>query len=99
MTRAACSLPQARPDYVKQQLLVEGLELEEFGGSVQLVHTSVKSGLGLSELSEALLLQVGLAGCTLYGAVLVGSLVLARTLGVDLSPCPCCCSHGSYLYH
>lgn len=33
--------------------------MEEFGGTVQLVHTSAKTGIGLPELTEALLLQVG----------------------------------------
>jgi translation initiation factor IF-2 len=41
------------------QLLNEGLELEEFGGDVQCVQTAAKAGLGLKELEEALLLQVG----------------------------------------
>ena len=43
---------------VKQQLLAEGLELEEFGGTVQLVETAATAGVGLIELEEALLLQV-----------------------------------------
>ena len=50
---------QARPDQVKLQLLNEGLELEEFGGDVQCVETAAKAQLGLTELEEALLLQVG----------------------------------------
>ena len=50
---------QARPDQVKLQLLNEGLELEEFGGDVQCVETAAKAQLGLRELEEALLLQVG----------------------------------------
>ena len=49
---------QARPDRVTQQLLAEGVELEGHGGTVQLVHTSAYSGLGLEDLKEALLLQV-----------------------------------------
>ena len=44
-----------------QQLLAEGVELEGHGGNVQLVHTSAFSGLGLEDLKEALLLQVGVA--------------------------------------
>lgn len=49
---------QAKPQQVAASLLGEGLELEEFGGSVQLVQTSARTGLGLEELTEALLLQV-----------------------------------------
>jgi translation initiation factor IF-2 len=40
------------------QLLNEGLELEEFGGDVQLVLTAARKGEGLDALEEALLLQV-----------------------------------------
>jgi translation initiation factor IF-2 len=43
---------------VKLQLLNEGIELEEYGGDVQCVHTAARAGLGLKELEEALLLQV-----------------------------------------
>ena len=53
-----CDLPNANPARVKQHLLAEGVELEEYGGAVQMVHTSVVSGLGLPELQEALTLQV-----------------------------------------
>lgn len=44
---------------VKAQLLQEGVELEEYGGDVQCVETAARAGQGLSELEEALLLQVG----------------------------------------
>lgn len=47
---------------VKAQLLAEGLELEEFGGTVQLVETAATAGIGLTELEEALLLQVQAMG-------------------------------------
>jgi hypothetical protein len=39
------------------QLLAEGVELESHGGSIQVVHTSAKSRLGLDDLLEALTLQ------------------------------------------
>ncbi|KAF6248325.1 P-loop containing nucleoside triphosphate hydrolase protein [Scenedesmus sp. NREL 46B-D3] len=52
-----CDLPQARIEQVKMQLLSEGLELEEFGGDVQLVETAARKGQGLDALEEALLLQ------------------------------------------
>ena len=64
LPRAATKLRflQAKPDVVKSQLLSEGLELEEYGGDVQVVLTAAKSGQGLAELEEALLLQVGGGG-------------------------------------
>ncbi|WIA08063.1 hypothetical protein OEZ85_007529 [Tetradesmus obliquus] len=52
-----CDLPQARVEQVKLQLLSEGLELEEYGGDVQLVETAARKGQGLDALEEALLLQ------------------------------------------
>ncbi|EFJ45952.1 hypothetical protein VOLCADRAFT_93688 [Volvox carteri f. nagariensis] len=55
-----CDKPTARPDMVKAQLAAEGLDLEDFGGTVQVVHTSATSGEGLRELEEALLLQAEL---------------------------------------
>ena len=48
---------QADVDRVKRQLLAEGVELEEFGGTVQAVETAATAGSGLRELEEALLLQ------------------------------------------
>jgi len=48
---------QADVDRVKRQLLAEGVELEEFGGTVQAVETAATAGTGLRELEEALLLQ------------------------------------------
>lgn len=55
-------MPQANVARVKQQLLAEGLELEEFGGTVQVVETAATAGIGLTELEEALLLQVRCGG-------------------------------------
>ncbi|GIL52293.1 hypothetical protein Vafri_8207, partial [Volvox africanus] len=55
-----CDKPTARPDFVKAQLAAEGLDLEDFGGTVQVVHTSANTGEGLRELEEALLLQAEL---------------------------------------
>lgn len=49
---------QAEPKRVRQQLIAEGLELEEVGGSVQVVETAATKGTGLLELEEALMLQV-----------------------------------------
>ena len=43
---------------VKHQLLADGVELEEFGGTVQVVETAATAGVGLAELEEAILLQV-----------------------------------------
>eukprot|EP00210_Caulerpa_lentillifera_P003019 g2882.t1 len=52
-----CDLPQADPSKVKTQLGVEEVELEDFGGTVQVVEVSSVTGEGLDDLQEALLLQ------------------------------------------
>lgn len=49
---------QAQPARVRQQLIAEGLELEEIGGSIQVVETAAPKGKGLLDLEEALMLQV-----------------------------------------
>ena len=43
---------------MRQQLIAEGLELEEVGGSVQVVETAATKGTGLLQLEEALIMQV-----------------------------------------
>lgn len=65
---------QAEPKRVRQQLIAEGLELEEVGGSVQVVETAATKGTGLLQLEEALIMQVCLH--TPAQAVLTG-----RSLG------------------
>jgi translation initiation factor IF-2 len=45
------------------QLLGERLELEVFGGDMQLVQTAARKGEGLDALEEALLLQVRVRHC------------------------------------
>ena len=52
---------QANVDKVKSELGAESVELEEFGGHVQLVPVAAPVGRGLEELQEALLLQVELS--------------------------------------
>jgi translation initiation factor IF-2 len=47
----------AKPDRVKQQLSEAGLVVEEWGGDVISVNTSAKTGLGIEELLENLLLM------------------------------------------
>ncbi|GIL79523.1 hypothetical protein Vretifemale_8844, partial [Volvox reticuliferus] len=74
-----CDKPTARPDFVKSQLAAEGLDLEDFGGSVQVVHTSATTGEGLRELEEALLLQAELMDLrAVRGGPASGSVIEAR---------------------
>ncbi|MDP2811628.1 MAG: translation initiation factor IF-2 [Rhodocyclaceae bacterium] len=49
--------PGASPDRVRQELIVEGVVPEEFGGDAPFVHVSAKTGQGIDELLEQVLLQ------------------------------------------
>ncbi|TDZ29450.1 Translation initiation factor IF-2 [Colletotrichum spinosum] len=47
-----CDKEDARPDQVKSDLARHGVEIEDFGGDVQVVCVSGKTGLGMGELEE-----------------------------------------------
>jgi translation initiation factor IF-2 len=49
--------PEANPDRLKQELVAEGVIPEEYGGEVQFIPVSAKSGKGIDELLDAILLQ------------------------------------------
>src|SRR5699024_12179937 len=49
--------PEANPDRVKQELVAEEVIPEEYGGVVQFVHVSARSGEGIDDLLEQVLLQ------------------------------------------
>ena len=49
--------PEANPDRVKQELVAESVLPEEYGGDVQFVQVSAKTGKGLDNLLDAILLQ------------------------------------------
>ena len=49
--------PDANPEKVKQELLGHGVVPEDFGGDTAFVPVSAKSGMGVDELLERLLLQ------------------------------------------
>jgi translation initiation factor IF-2 len=49
--------PDANPDRVKQELVAEGVVPEEYGGDAPFVQVSAKTGQGIDELLENVLLQ------------------------------------------
>ena len=49
--------PEANPERVKQELVAEGVIPEEYGGEVQFVPVSAKTGKGIDDLLDAILLQ------------------------------------------
>ena len=50
-------LPAAKPDQVRQQLLQHNVQVEEFGGDVMSAEISAKTGKGIDDLLEKILLQ------------------------------------------
>ena len=48
---------EANPERVKQELVAEGVVPEEYGGEVMFMNVSAKTGQGIDELLEAVLLQ------------------------------------------
>jgi translation initiation factor IF-2 len=49
--------PEANPDRLKQELVAEGVIPEEYGGEVQFIPVSAKTGKGIEDLLDAILLQ------------------------------------------
>jgi translation initiation factor IF-2 len=49
--------PEANPDRVKQELVAESVLPEEYGGDVQFIQVSAKTGTGIDTLLDAILLQ------------------------------------------
>jgi translation initiation factor IF-2 len=49
--------PDAQPDRVKQQLMEQGLQPVDWGGTVEMVPVSAKSGDGIKELLDTVLLE------------------------------------------
>ncbi len=52
-----CDLPGANPMQVKQQLMIKGLQSEDFGGEIGMVEVSAKTGAGLDDLIERIMLE------------------------------------------
>ena len=50
-------LPDARPDRVKQELMQHKVVIEEFGGDVLCAEVSAKTGAGIDDLLEKVMLQ------------------------------------------
>jgi translation initiation factor IF-2 len=55
-----CDRGQANPTQVKQQLMIKGLQAEEWGGKTQMAEVSATKGTGLVELVEKIMLEAEL---------------------------------------
>ena len=70
---------QANPERVKQELVAEGVLPEEYGGDAMFVHVSAKTGKGVDELIDAILLQAEVLELkAAYDAPAKGLIVEAR---------------------
>jgi translation initiation factor IF-2 len=52
-----CDLPSSKPMQVKQQLMIKGLQSEDFGGEIGMVEVSAVTGKGLDVLFERVMLE------------------------------------------
>ena len=53
--------PEAQPDRVKQQLAEQGLQAVDWGGTIEMVPVSAKTGDGIDKLLETVLLEADIA--------------------------------------
>ena len=49
-------LPTSQPEKIKQELLEQGIAVENYGGDIPIVQTSAKTGEGINDLLEIILL-------------------------------------------
>jgi len=52
-----CDLPSSKPTQVKQQLMIKGLQSEDFGGEIGMIEVSSVTGKGLDDLMGRILLE------------------------------------------
>ena len=77
-------LPAANPDKVKQDLLQHEVTVEEFGGDVLVAEVSARTGEGVEDLLEKILLQAELlelkanASCSAQGTVVEAELDVGK---------------------
>ena len=59
-----CDLPAANPDRVKQELTEHNIVVEDYGGKVQAVQISAKTGDGIEQLLDTIILEAELLELT-----------------------------------
>ncbi|WP_206952608.1 translation initiation factor IF-2 [Trinickia acidisoli] len=78
--------PEANPDRVKQELVTEGVVPEEYGGDSPFVPVSAKTGAGIDDLLENLLLQAEVLELTAPVAAPAKGLVIEAKLDKGKGP-------------
>ncbi len=78
--------PGASPDRVRQELVTEGVVPEEYGGDSPFVHVSAKTGQGIDDLLERLLLQAEVLELTAPRDVPAKGLIIEARLDKGKGP-------------
>jgi len=78
--------PGANPDRVRQELITEGVVPEEFGGDVPFVQVSAKTGQGIDDLLEQVLLQAEVLELTAPKDVPAKGLIIEARLDKGKGP-------------
>jgi translation initiation factor IF-2 len=78
--------PGASPDRVRQELVTEGVVPEEYGGDSPFVMVSAKTGQGIDELLERVLLQAEVLELTAPKDVLAKGLIIEARLDKGKGP-------------
>jgi len=79
-------LPGARPDRVKQQLLQHSVNVEDFGGDVLCAEVSAKTGQGIDDLLDKVLLQAEMLELTANPSRSAVGTVIEAQLDVGKGP-------------
>ncbi|WP_294609841.1 translation initiation factor IF-2 [uncultured Gilliamella sp.] len=72
--------PEADPERVKGELAQYGVMSEDWGGDTQFVHVSAKTGTGIDQLLEAILLQAEVLELTAYESGMASGVVIESFL-------------------
>ncbi|MDO5668196.1 MAG: translation initiation factor IF-2 [Alcaligenaceae bacterium] len=78
--------PEANPERVKQELVAEGVIPEEYGGDVPFVPVSAKTGQGIDDLLENVLLQAEILELTAQAEIPATGIVIEAQLDRGRGP-------------
>ncbi|WP_392565939.1 translation initiation factor IF-2 [Utexia brackfieldae] len=78
--------PEADPDRVKNELVQRGVVPEDWGGESQFVHVSAKTGAGIDNLLEAILLQSEVLELTAVESGMANGVVIESFLDKGRGP-------------
>ena len=78
--------PEANPERVKQELVAEGVIPEEYGGDVPFVPVSAKTGQGIDDLLENVLLQAEILELTAQADIPAKGIVIEAQLDRGRGP-------------